>query len=142
MAALRILALCRILTLCLLSGSLISQPLLVRAGCCCTETRARTTATGDGDRAAQTCPACRSAEPDSRLPASLTTLRTCDCTQQFGTPAMATVSKSAASKVTFAAVGPRLEVPGRASAAQVSAPLHCLPIQGPPARILHCRWLI
>ncbi len=98
----------RILCLILLSGGLLTQPVLLQAAsCCCAQDVANGISQTDSELLADStegCPHCRSTRNSSD--ASVATLRACTCQKHSAPVAVARAIKVAPAEIQFAAVEP------------------------------------
>lgn len=135
----------RILSLILLSGGLLTQPVLLQmTSCCCAQSESDVAVAADSDSAAPAtgCPNCRAARQSSESPDTATSLRSCSCKRQVSPDAVVRIQSVTDVEMQFAAV----DCPLDSSVSQKCSALACSQshLRGKtiPVHIQKCSWLI
>jgi hypothetical protein len=141
----------RLLSLILLSGSLVTQPVLLQtASCCCAQQTADAGPQADesSEAVAAGCPNCRAARESSRptgistsqdIPA---TLRSCGCQKQASPPAVARVPSQSDVSFSLTAVEHPFHCSADFACSAFAVPQSHPPGRLIPVRILKCSWRI
>ena len=143
----------RLLSLILLSGGLLTQPVLLQtASCCCaqqtTDAAPQVEVSSDAVTIAAGCPNCRAARESSRptginrsqdSPASL---RSCGCQKQASPPAVARVQSQSDVNFSLAAVERPFDYSTASACSAFAVPQSHPPGRLIPMCILKCSWRI
>ena len=143
----------RLLSLILLSGGLVTQPVLLQtASCCCAQQTADAGPQAEGAlepvTVAAGCPNCRAARESSR-PSGINnsqdapaTLHSCGCQKQASPPAVARVQSQPDVVFSLTAVEHPFDCSVASACSAFAVPQSHPPGRLIPVRILKCSWLI
>ena len=143
----------RLLSLILLSGGLLTQPVLLQtASCCCaqqtTDAAPQVEVSSDAVTIAAGCPNCRAARESSR-PSGINasqeiqaTLHSCGCQKQASPPAVARVQSQPDITSSLTAVERPFDCSTASACSAFVVPQSHPPGRLIPARILKCSWRI